>query len=219
MGETPTRPCPCQSPGEAALTQLNPAQQHEMETWHPEFQLWSKGRSLGVSSGPLSFSSSCPATGPCCATPEGQQSGGQAGHGGLCLLLWVLLPTVSLGGVPWGHQKHPVCLFIPHPVFTEGVCTPWVASAPSFPPLAEVHQEEGLGSDSSRTGPPRLLDPVPRILSCFCAALPINPTSLTQSPSGKPIHSHCLTPSGLRLHHSHAQTPSMAGRALAQPCL
>lgn len=70
-GTTPARPCPHQSPGEAAsasaaLTQLNPAQQHEMETRHPECQLRSKGRvgfrSLGVSFGPLSCSSSQ----PCC---------------------------------------------------------------------------------------------------------------------------------------------------------
>lgn len=69
VGAAPARPCPCQSPGEAvpasaALTQLNPAQQHEMETRHPECQLWSKGkagfRSLGVSFGPLSYSSSQP---------------------------------------------------------------------------------------------------------------------------------------------------------------
>lgn len=51
VGATPARPCPCpcQSPGEAAaasaaLTQLNPAQQHEMETRHPECQLGAKER-------------------------------------------------------------------------------------------------------------------------------------------------------------------------------
>lgn len=53
---------------------------------------------------------------------------------GVCvLLLRVRLPTVPLGGVPWGPQKHPACLLTPHPVFTMAVCTPWLASAPSFP--------------------------------------------------------------------------------------
>lgn len=71
VGATPARPCPCpcQSPGEAAaasaaLTQLNPAQQQEMETRHSECQLWTNGRvgfrSLGVSFSHLSYSSSQP---------------------------------------------------------------------------------------------------------------------------------------------------------------
>lgn len=151
----------------AALTQLNPAQQHEMETQHPECQLRSKGRvgfrSLGVSFGPLSCSSSCPAAGPRCSPPEQQQPGAQADHGDeprvsacCCRCRYPLCPLVGSHGAP--RNILPVSSY--HILFSPRPCAhPELRQPHPSPPTVEVHQEEGLGTGSSRTGPPKLLCP------------------------------------------------------------
>lgn len=188
VGATPARPCPCQSPGEAAaasaaLTQLNPAQQHEMETRHPECQLWTKGRvgfrSLRVSLSLLSYSSSQ----PCCWPTLYHTRGATALGSGrpweeprvsvcCCGCHYPLWPLVGSCGAP--RNILPVSSY--HILFSLWLCAhPGLRQPHPSPPTAEVHQEEGLGTGSSTTGAPRLLDPVLRTLSCFCAALPITP--------------------------------------------
>lgn len=90
---------------------------------------------------------------------------------GCCYPLW---PLVGSRGAP--RNILPVSsyhiLFSPRPR-----AHPELRQLHPSPPTAEVHQEEGFGTGSSSTGPPRLLNPLPRTLSCFRAALPITPST------------------------------------------